>query len=313
MDPHAPLLQTLQTLTSVLPEKLQRPRIGIVCGSGLSGLVESFREVEMVPYENLPGFARSTVSGHKSALAFGLLGEGEGVPVVAMLGRFHRYEGHDFPTIVYPIRVMARLGVKNIIITNAAGSLNPSIPVGTIVVIQDHLALPNMTGSNPLLGPPTSPSHARFLPLSDAYSPSLRRLAFLSAHKLALPREALAEGTYAWVCGPTYETPAEGRMLRHAGADVVGMSTVPEVVVAREEGMNVLVMSLVTNFVVIPERYRSIRDEVEAELLGKKIELPKEDVVSHDEVLAVGRQKAEVMKKLVGSIVELIPTAPDLQ
>ncbi|KAF5384349.1 hypothetical protein D9615_003170 [Tricholomella constricta] len=307
-----PFVQTLEALTSFLPEKLKKPRIGIVCGSGLSGLVESFREVVIVPYDKLPGFAKSTVPGHKSALAFGLLGAGEGVPVVAMLGRFHPYEGHTFPTVVYPIRVMAKLGVKNLIITNASGSLNPAIPVGTIVVIQDHLALPNLTGMNPLLGPPTSPNHPRFLPLSDAYSPSLRRLAFLAAHRLSLSRNALAEGIYAWVSGPTYETPAEGRLLRKGGADVVGMSTVPEVVAAREEGLNVMVMSLVTNFVVIPDTYRSIREEVEAELAGKPVELPVAHVVSHDEVLEVGREKAGVMKKLVESIVELIPTVPEL-
>jgi purine-nucleoside phosphorylase len=119
---------------------------------------------------------------------------------------------------------------------------------------------------NPLLGPQTSPSHPRFLPLSDAYSPALRRLAFIASHQLSLDKSALAEGTYAWVSGPTYETPAEGRFLRNAGADVVGMSTVPEVLAAREEGLNVLVLSLVTNFVVIPDKYRSIREEVEAEV-----------------------------------------------
>ncbi len=134
-----------------------------------------------------------------------------------------------------------------------------------VVVIHDHLALPNLTGNNPLIGPQTSPSHPRFLPLSDAYSPSLRRLAFRAANQLSLDSSALEEGTYAWVSGPTYETPAEGRYLRNAGADVVGMSTVPEVVVAREEGMDVLVLSLVTNFVVIPS-HRSIKEEVEAEV-----------------------------------------------
>lgn len=135
-----------------------------------------------------------------------------------------------------------------------------------VVVIQDHLALPALTGMNPLLGPKTSPSHPRFLPCSDAYSPALRRLAFIASHDLALDKSALAEGTYAWVSGPTYETPAEGRYLRNAGADVVGMSTVPEVLAAREEGLNVLVLSLVTNFVVIPDGYRSIKEEVEAEV-----------------------------------------------
>jgi len=119
---------------------------------------------------------------------------------------------------------------------------------------------------NPLLGPQRSSEYLRFLPLSDAYSPALRRYAFLAANNLNLPDSALAEGTYAWVSGPTYETPAEGRMLRGAGADVVGMSTIPEVLAGREEGLNVMVMSLVTNFVVIPESYRSIREEVAAEV-----------------------------------------------
>lgn len=119
---------------------------------------------------------------------------------------------------------------------------------------------------NPLLGPHTSPNLPRFLPLSDAYSPSLRRLAFLAAHHLKLPDSALAEGVYAWVSGPTYETAAEGRFLRNIGADVVGMSTIPEVLAAREEGLNVMVLSLVTNLVVIPETYRSIRERVRAEV-----------------------------------------------
>ncbi|TEB25538.1 inosine guanosine and xanthosine phosphorylase family protein [Coprinellus micaceus] len=257
---------TLEAIRLKLPEKLQNPQIGIICGSGLSGLVDALREVEIIQYENIPGFGRSTVPGHKSALAFGLLGSGDGVPVVAMLGRFHPYEGHGLSTVVFPVRVMAKLGVRDLLITNAAGSLNPDIPVGTIVVINDHIALPNLTGMNPLLGPQTSPDHPRFLPLSDAYSVPLRRLVFLAASRLQLPQEALAEGTYAWVSGPTYETPAEGRFLRRIGADVVGMSTIPEVLAGREEGLNVAVLSLVTNFVVIPEKPRSIRAEVDAEV-----------------------------------------------
>lgn len=135
-----------------------------------------------------------------------------------------------------------------------------------VVIIQDHLALPTLTGMNPLLGPLTSPDHPRFLPLSDAYSPSLRRLAFIASHQLSLVANTLAEGVYAWVSGPTYETAAEGKFLRDAGADVVGMSTVPEVLAAREEGLNVMVMSLVTNFVVIPKEPRRIKEEVEAEV-----------------------------------------------
>lgn len=302
-----PFSSTLDVLASLLPAHLLKPRVGIVCGSGLSTLASSLRGVVEVPYSALEGFGKSTVAGHRSALAFGLLGPGEGVPVVAMLGRFHAYEGHKVSTVVYPIRVLAKLGVQNIIITNAAGALNPHFPVGTIVAIHDHLAIPNMTGSlNALFGPLTSPDHPRFVPLSDAYSMKLRRLAFLAAHQLSLPDSAIEEGTYAWVSGPTYETPAEGRFLHAAGADVVGMSTVPEVLAAREEGMEVLVLSLVTNAVVIPDGYRSVKQAVKAELAGERVEEPPAAVVSHEEVLAVGKLKAEVMKSLVARIIELL-------
>ncbi|EGO01230.1 hypothetical protein SERLA73DRAFT_179356 [Serpula lacrymans var. lacrymans S7.3] len=304
--PNLPFSATLDVLAAIVPKPLQKPRIGIVCGSGLSTLVSSLKDVHEVPYSSLEGFGNSTVAGQKSILAFGLMGK-ENVPVVAMLGRFHPYEGHEPATVTYPIRVMARLGVKDVIITNAAGSLNPDIPIGTIVVVRDHLALPNLTGLCPLFGPLISPQYPRFLPLSDAYSTRLRRLAFLSSHQLGFDPAALGEGTYAWVAGPCYETPAEGRFLRTAGADVVGMSTVPEVVAAREEGLEVLVLSLVTNMVVIPEKYRSIREEVEAELAGHPIDMPPNEVASHEEVLAVGRQKAEAMKNLVEHIVQLVP------
>ena len=137
----------------------------------------------------------------------------------------------------------------------------------TVVVVQDHLALPNLTGPlNALFGPQISPELPRFVPLSDAYSTKLRRLAFLAAHELQFPDDALVEGVYAWVSGPTYESPAEGRVLRSFGADVVGMSTVPEVVAAREQGIEVMVLSLITNNVVIPDKYRSIKEEVKAEV-----------------------------------------------
>ncbi|PPR03366.1 hypothetical protein CVT24_012491 [Panaeolus cyanescens] len=294
---------SIEAIRSKLPESLHHPQVGIICGSGLSGLVDVIKDVQKIHYSEIPDFSTSTVPGHKSELAFGFLGT---VPVVAMLGRFHPYEGHGLSSVVYPVRVMARLGVKNMIITNAAGSLNPQIPVGTIVVIQDHLALPNLTGMNPLLGPQVSKDLPRFLPLSDAYSTTLRRLAFLAAHRLQLDDSALAEGVYAWVSGPTYETPAEGRFLRKAGADVVGMSTVPEVLAAREEGLNVMVLSLVTNFVVIPDSYPSIREEVKAELAGLKILRAEPEVVSHEEVLLIGKEKAKVMRELVQAVVTSI-------
>ena len=161
---------------------------------------------------------------------------------------------------------------KHLIVLALIPLVDKSTPL--VVVIRDHLALPNLTGPlNPLLGPLISPSYRRFLPLSDAYCPRLRRFAFLASHHLSLPSDALAEGTYAWVSGPAYETPAEGRFLRAAGADVVGMSTVPEVVAAKDEGMDVIVLSLVTNAVVIPGKYRSIKEEVEAEV-GSPFSLP---------------------------------------
>ncbi|KAI0697375.1 nucleoside phosphorylase domain-containing protein [Cytidiella melzeri] len=297
---------TLDVLASLLPTHLRTPRVGIVCGSGLSKLADSLRDVHEVPYSALHGFGKSTVEGHKSVLAFGVMGE-EGVPVVAMLGRFHPYEGHPMATVVYPIRVLARLGVRNLIITNASGGLNPEFSAGTIVVVEDHFALPNLTGTlNPLFGPLYSPSSPRFVPLSDAYSPALRRLAFLAAHSLSFPDSALQEGVYAWVSGPTYETPAEGRFLRAAGADVVGMSTVPEVVAAREAGVEVVVLSLVTNAVEMGSKRRSVKEEVRAELEGKEVCVPQAKVVTHEEVLAMGKQKAEDMRRLVERMVALL-------
>jgi len=142
--------------------------------------------------------------------------------------------------------------------------------------------------------------------MSNAYSRPLRKLVFKAAAKLQLSSDSLAEGTYAWVSGPTYETPAEGRFLRNAGADVVGMSTIPEVIVAREEGLEVIVLSLVTNLVVIPDGYRSVREEVEAELTGTPLPVVVEAVVTHEEVLQVGIQRAEVMRQLIETLVSMI-------
>ncbi|KAF9508304.1 hypothetical protein BS47DRAFT_1416717 [Hydnum rufescens UP504] len=303
---HSSFGRALETIHSRLPPSLREPRIAIVCGSGLATLAASMREQIVIPYADLDGFANSTVSGHTSALAFGFLGAGNDIPVVAMLGRLHPYEGHPLSDVVYPIRLMALLGIKDIIITNAAGGLNPNFPIGTIVVVQDHIALPNLTGpfnalQGPVLAPPFS---ARFVPLSAAYSFELRKTTFRVAHALGFPRSALAEGTYAWVSGPTYETPAEGRFLRSIGGDVVGMSTVPEVVAARQAGMQVLVLSLVTNAVVIPDTYISPRDEFEAEVAGHHIPKAAAEEVTHAEVLEVGRRKAESMRALVEGIVE---------
>ncbi|GJE96672.1 purine-nucleoside phosphorylase [Phanerochaete sordida] len=321
--PHAPesvppFAEALATLEQLLPAKLRTPRVGIVCGSGLSTLAKSLRDVVEVPYDKLAGFGKSTVQGHKSALAFGLIGE---VPVVAMLGRFHPYEGHPMRTVAYPIRLLAKLGVKELLITNAVGALNPAYDVGSIVLIADHLALPNLAGPlNALFGPPLSADTPRFVPLSDAYSRRVRAQVLHAAYELAkegvfgadaklnalapTPTLPLPEGTYAYVAGPTYETPAEGRFLRAAGADVVGMSTVPEVLAAREAGVALAVLSLVTNKVVVGEKEEGwVAGEVVDEIVGREGTRRVQETVSHEEVLEVGRQRAEVMRQLVERVV----------
>ncbi|KIP07788.1 hypothetical protein PHLGIDRAFT_29880 [Phlebiopsis gigantea 11061_1 CR5-6] len=320
-----PFAAALAALAQLVPPHLLPPRVGIVCGSGLSTLAASLQGVVEVPYDRIPGFAKNTVQGHRSALAFGLIGD---VPVVAMLGRFHPYEGHPLSAVVYPIRLLAALGVKDLLITNAAGGLNPDYAVGSIVLIADHLALPNLAGPlNALFGPTLSPDYPRFVPLSDAYSRRLRKAVLRSAYELAQegvfgtrPADAtepwipLHEGTYAYVSGPTYETPAEGRFLRAAGADVVGMSTVPEVLAAREAGVSVAVLSLVTNAVVAGSKADTfVCREVEDEILGRVQEKKAQETVSHEEVLQVGREKAEVMRQLIArTVAKLVMEAETL-
>ncbi|EKM57000.1 uncharacterized protein PHACADRAFT_119147 [Phanerochaete carnosa HHB-10118-sp] len=302
LPPHGPssalpFAKALDTLAQVLPPKLLKPRVGIVCGSGLSTLAKSLRDVVEVPYEKLAGFGTSTVQGHRSALAFGLVGD---VPVVAMLGRFHPYEGHPLRTVTYPIRLLAKLGVKELLVTNASGALNPSYDVGSIVLIADHVAIPNLAGPlNALFGPTISPDYPRFVPLSDAYSRRVRKEVMRAAYELA--KEG---GTYAYVSGPTYETPAEGRFLRAAGADVVGMSTVPEILAAREEGIEVVVLSLVTNKAVVGEKEDGwVGEEILDEIMGEVAPPKIQETVSHEEVLEVGRRRAEVMRLLVERVV----------
>lgn len=195
-------------------------------------------------------------------------------------------------------------------------------------MLHDHLGIPNLSGFNPLLGPQHDPNIPRFLPTSNAYSTSLRRIFFRAVHELGFKLDDFAEGIYAWVSGPTFESPAEGRFLRAAGADVVGMSTVPEVLAAREEGLEVIALSLVTNFVVIPDTYRSIKAEVKAEvspipllsrnpvyhfffafiqLEGEIVDDPPQPVVSHHEVLEIGLRRAEVMRTIVERLIQKIP------
>ncbi|EIM20233.1 inosine guanosine and [Wallemia mellicola CBS 633.66] len=316
----------VKVIKSIVPENLRHPVIGIVCGSGLGTLADDLDQRFELEYNRIPGFAESGVSGHKSKLAFGFLGKETKVPVVCMLGRFHMYEGWSSTQVVFPIRTMAHMGIESIIITNAAGSLNPQIPTGSIVTIHDHIAFPGLSSDNPLKGPlvpiqtealkrlnPQPPQPPRFLPQSDAHSFDLRLLAHRAAHKIGIARDAIVEGVYCWVTGPTYETPAEGRLLRQAGADVVGMSTIPEVIAAHHAGVKVLVLSLVTNFVVIPDTYPSAKAIVDAEINGTAPPVYKpSEIVSHVEVLEEGQKRAQDMRRLVSEIIESRATAEKL-
>lgn len=214
------------------------PRIGIVLGSGLGGLAAALEAPLAIPFSDLPGWPPASAPGHAGRL---LLGHLTGVPVVLLQGRLHVYEGHDPGLVVQPVLLMGRLGAGTILLTNAAGGINAAWPAGTLMAIADHL---NLTGLNPLLGPNADLLGPRFPDLTDAWSPRLRAL----LHEAAADADVvLEEGVYAGLLGPSYETPAEVRMLRALGADAVGMSTVLEAIAARWAGLELAGVSLVTN------------------------------------------------------------------
>ena len=214
------------------------PAVGIILGTGLGGLAEEIAVAAAVPYESIPDFPLSTVESHAGRL---LLGELGGKPVVAMQGRFHRYEGYSLAQVTFPVRVLHALGASTLIVSNACGGMQPLWAPGDLVLLADHI---NLLGDNPLVGPNDERLGPRFPDLSAAYDLELRVLAREVALELGI---TLREGTYVAVAGPNLETRAEYRMLRAIGADVVGMSTVPEVIVANHEGMRVLGISIITD------------------------------------------------------------------
>ncbi len=216
----------------------EKPTIGLVLGSGLGVLADEIEQPVVIPYSEIPGFTQSTVVGHKGQLVIGKL---EGKQVVAMQGRFHYYEGHGLDAVTFPIRVMKMIGVETMVVTNAAGGINESYRAGDLMLIKDHL---NLTFRNPLIGPNDDKLGPRFPDMSEAYSKALRDLAKSVAQEQGI---TLQEGVYAGLLGPSYETPAEIRMLRVLGGDAVGMSTVPEVIVARHMNMQVLGISCISN------------------------------------------------------------------
>ena len=217
------------------------PRIGLILGSGLNPLAEAIQEADRIPYTDVPGFPQPGVEGHVGRLVVGYL---EDRPVMVMQGRVHFYEGYPMQQVVFPVRVMQVMGIEMLIVTNAAGGLNPAFRPGDLMLITDHINLMGMTGNNPLFGPNDPTLGPRFPDMSQAYDAELRRLARQVGQERDLP---LHEGVYASLSGPSFETPAEIRFLRLIGADAVGMSTAPEVTVARHGGLRVLGVSGISN------------------------------------------------------------------
>ncbi|HEY9249294.1 MAG TPA: purine-nucleoside phosphorylase [Rariglobus sp.] len=249
-----------------------RPDIGLILGSGLGDLADSIEQAKVIPYGDIPDFPVSTVEGHAGELVIGTLA---GRPVLLMKGRFHMYEGYEADTVTFPIRVMKQLGIRTLLITNASGGINAEFSPGDLMLISDHL---NLMGKNPLVGPNDAELGARFPDMSEAYSRKLRALARSVGEKEGI---ALREGVYAGLLGPSYETPAEIRMLRTLGADAVGMSTVPETIAARHAGIEVLGISCISNMA--------------AGMLEKPL--------SHAEVMETGERVKETFMRLVIGIV----------
>jgi purine-nucleoside phosphorylase len=248
-----------------------KPTVAIVLGSGLGGFADEMTDAVRISYNDIPHFARSTAVGHAGQLVLGNIGEW---PVVVMQGRVHLYEGYPVQSVVFPMRVFARMGIRAAVMTNAAGGINLEYGQGRLVVIKDHI---NFQGQNPLVGH----EDPRFIDMSEAYAKSYRKMAADAGKKLGID---LAEGVYVAVLGPSYETPAEIGAFRVMGADLVGMSTVPEVIAARQMGIKVLAISCVTNMAA------GVTDAQ----------------INHQEVLEIGKRISGQFKSLLREVVPMI-------
>ena len=271
-DIHAQIQEAAHALRDHAPDPRELPRIAIVLGSGLGVLADRLTDATTIPYDLIPHFPRPSVAGHLGNVIIGRLA---GVGLLALQGRFHYYEGHDLEAVTFPVRVLRELGVRSLLLTAATGGINATYRPGDLMVLADHL---NLLGTNPLRGANDDRLGVRFPDMTEVYASALRALAHTEANRLGL---TLHEGVYAAMPGPSYETPAEIRMLRTLGADVVGMSTVPEAIVARHAGLQVLAFALVTN--------------AAAGLSGQAI--------THDEVLAAGQRAGERLGRLIAAIV----------
>lgn len=251
------------------------PAIGIVLGSGLGAFADQITDAVAIPFAEIPHFPKSTVPGHSGRLVMGTL---EGIPVAVMQGRVHAYEGYSPEEVTFPVRVLGLLGVKTLIVTNAAGGIRPGLKQGELVLISDHI---NFTGRSPLIGHNDERFGPRFFDMSEAYSRRLRKLAQRTAKSR---NHEISEGVYLCVLGPSFETPAEIRAFHALGADLVGMSTVQEVIVARHMGMELLGISCVTNLAA------GIQSEP----------------LSHEEVMETGRRVADRFTELLIALVPAI-------
>lgn len=256
-----------------------RPQIGLILGSGLGDFAEAVKDAVVVPYADIPNFPQSTVQGHSGRLVIGTIG---GVPVAVMQGRVHAYEGYSMQQVTFPTRVLSLFGVRTLIVTNAAGGINVEIKQGSIVGISDHI---NLSGTNAALGPNDERFGPRFHDMSAAYSPRLLKLAQQEAER---QKWTMRTGVYLAVLGPSYETPAEIRAFRTLGADLVGMSTVHEVIVARHMGIEVLGLSVVTNMA--------------AGVLNEPI--------NHAEVMEIGKRVGKQFSELLLALVPQIAQLP---
>ncbi|MDM7921618.1 MAG: purine-nucleoside phosphorylase [Pyrinomonadaceae bacterium] len=262
------------------------PKIAVVLGSGLGAFADDLENAVRLPYDGIPHFVRSTVEGHAGQL---VIGEVDGVSIAVQQGRFHYYEGYDMQQVMFPMRVFARMGIETVILTNAAGSLNSEMAPGSLMLISDHI---NMMGVNPLRGPNDARFGPRFPDMTQVYDRELQKIANNAANAIADERAAagtdserhdfMHRGVYCALSGPTYETPTEIRLYRILGADAVGMSTVPEAIAARHQGMRVLGISCITNF--------------GAGMLDQPID--------HQEVMETGARVAGIFKDLLCRIVK---------
>jgi purine-nucleoside phosphorylase len=273
------LEQIDQAAEAIRKRTSHQPRIGLILGSGLNALADSVGKADIIPYAELPNWPVSTVFGHAGRL---VIGELEGQVVLVMQGRIHFYEGYSMSQITLPVRVMLRLGLEIMIVTNAAGGVNPEFVPGDVMLIKDHLNLLGMTGANPLMGPNIDELGPRFPDMSQAYDRKLMATARQVAASENIP---LREGVYCALSGPSFEGPADLRFLRIAGADAVGMSTAPEVIVARHGNMRVLGLSGISN----------------------KANLDGSSVTTHEEVIEAGKVIAPKIERIIRGVLTKIP------